>query len=101
MPALTSQRTPTRIQLQSVSPQVDCGRYPAKATAGDDVAVSATIYRDGHDQLSAVERYRRAGARRWKEQPLVPVGNDRKRSLGIVTRDNYADHCGWHERIRA
>ena len=77
MPALTSQRTPTRIQLQSVSPQVDCGRYPAKATAGDDVAVSATIFRDGHDRCARSCGIGAPGRAGGSEQPLVPVGNDR------------------------
>jgi starch synthase (maltosyl-transferring) len=60
-----------------VRPQIDCGRYPVKVTDGDPLAVSATIFKDGHDVLRAVVRYRRAGARRWSETPLEPVGNDR------------------------
>ena len=48
-----------------------------KVTAGDPVAVSATIFKDGHDVLRAVVRYRAAGGRRWLERPLEPVGNDR------------------------
>jgi len=66
-----------RIQIQDVTPQVDCGRWPAKACLGDRVQVAATVFRDGHDTLQAVIRYRLAGARRWREAPLVPVGNDR------------------------
>jgi starch synthase (maltosyl-transferring) len=66
-----------RIQIQDVSPQVDCGRWPAKACVGDDVAVSATVFRDGHDALRGVVRYRPRGSRRWREQPLQPLGNDR------------------------
>lgn len=66
-----------RIQIQDVSPQVDCGRYAAKACLGDAVPVAATIFRDGHVVLRAVARYRRAGERRWRESPLVAVGNDR------------------------
>jgi starch synthase (maltosyl-transferring) len=67
---------PPRIQIQDVRPQVDCGRYPVKATLGDRVRVSATIFRDGHDVLRATVRYRPAGTRRWREAPLEPVGND-------------------------
>ncbi|RDI75677.1 protein of unknown function (DUF3416) [Gaiella occulta] len=66
-----------RIQIQDVSPQVDCGRYAAKACLGDAVPVAATIFRDGHVVLRAVVRYRPAGARRWRESQLVAVGNDR------------------------
>lgn len=66
-----------RIQIQDVQPQVDCGRYPVKATLGDRVPVTATIFRDGHDVLRATVRHRPAGTRRWRESPLEPVGNDR------------------------
>ena len=66
-----------RIQILDVQPQVDCGRYPAKACLGDGVRISATIFRDGHDTLGAVVRARRRGARRWEETALVATGNDR------------------------
>ena len=60
-----------------MQPQVDGGRYPFKRTEGDLVHVSANVFKDGHDILRAVVRYRRAGARRWQERPFEPVGNDR------------------------
>ena len=75
-PAPTTKPAP-RIQIQAVQPQVDCGRYPVKCTEGDRVDVSANVFKDGHDVLRVVVRYRRAGARRWQERPLEPVGNDR------------------------
>jgi len=77
VPAPIARQPPPRIQIQDVRPQVDCGRYPVKATDGDTVAVSASIFKDGHDVLRAVVRYRPAGTRRWLERPLEPVGNDR------------------------
>jgi starch synthase (maltosyl-transferring) len=70
---------PARILIQDVRPQVDCGRYPVKVTQGDAVEVAATIFKDGHDILRAVVRYRAAGTRKWLESPLEPVGNDRWR----------------------
>ena len=66
-----------RIQIQAVSPQVDCGRYAAKACLGDEVTVGATIFRDGHDVLAAAVRYRHTGTRSWHEVALAPIGNDR------------------------
>ena len=74
-PAAT--KPPPRIQIQDVRPQVDCGRYPVKAIDGEPVAVTATIFKDGHDILRAVIRYRAAGSRTWVEEPLEPLGNDR------------------------
>jgi len=52
---------------------VDGGRYRAKACEGDAVEISATIFLDGHDELRAFVRHRRAGERRWHTQPLERV----------------------------
>ncbi len=68
--------TPARIQIQEVSPQVDCGRYPVKRTVGDAVGVTARIFRDGHETLGAAVRHKRPDATRWTETPLEPLGND-------------------------
>jgi starch synthase (maltosyl-transferring) len=65
-----------RIVISDVTPQVDCGRWPAKACVGDRVPVTATIVRDGHEPLRAVVRHRRPRGR-WREEPLQPQGNDR------------------------
>jgi starch synthase (maltosyl-transferring) len=68
----------SRIWIGDVTPQVDCGRWPAKACVGDTVQVAATIVRDGHDVLRASVRFRAEGTRRWQESPLELVGgNDR------------------------
>jgi starch synthase (maltosyl-transferring) len=61
---------PARIQIQRVTPQVDCGRYAVKRTAGDRIDVTARIFRDGHELLGAAVRFKAAGATRWSEAPL-------------------------------
>jgi starch synthase (maltosyl-transferring) len=61
---------PTRIVIQSPLPSVDGGRYPCKRCVGDRVDVSADIFRDGHDLLRAVVRYKAPHARRWSEAEL-------------------------------
>ena len=76
MPLPKSNEPPARIQIQRVTPQVDCGRYAVKRTAGDRVDVTACIFRDGHELLGATVRYRPAGATRWLEAPLEQLGND-------------------------
>src|SRR5262245_16898770 len=76
--------TPSAIQIRDVEPQVDCGRFPVKRVVGDDVVVSATIFRDGHYVLGGAIRYRGPRARRWKEAPLAPLGNDRWRGSFTV-----------------
>src|SRR6476659_10775089 len=42
-----------RIPVMDVSPVVECGRYPAKAAVGEAFPVTATIFREGHDELNA------------------------------------------------
>ena len=65
------------IVIERIAPQVDCGRYRAKAIVGDLVEVSADILRDGTDLLRAVVRYRGPDDARWLESPMAFVDNDR------------------------
>ena len=78
--ATTTRQAPARIQIQAVQPQVDCGRYPVKRTEGDRVAVSANIFKDGHDILRAVVRYRRG------RRPQVAGAAARSRSATTAGR---------------
>ena len=66
-----------RVQIEAVSPSVDCGRYASKAVIGDDVIVGADIFREGHDKLAASVRYRGPDDSKWREEPLAPDVNDR------------------------
>ena len=87
---------PARIQIQRVTPQIDGGKYAVKRTVGDTVDVGARIFRDGHEILGAAVRYKPAGATRWREEPLEPIGNDEWRGSFTV------DDCGpWCFRIEA
>ncbi|MBA2346951.1 MAG: alpha-1,4-glucan--maltose-1-phosphate maltosyltransferase [Solirubrobacterales bacterium] len=72
MPAPDRTQATPRILVERLKPCVDCGRYPAKASVGDDVPVSADVFRDGHEVLRAVVRYRAPGQRGWHEAPLAP-----------------------------
>ena len=73
MPVPTATQAPTRIVIEHPAPTVDCGRFPVKRTVGDQVDVSADIFRDGHDVLRAVVAWRGPGDEAWRESPLVPV----------------------------
>ena len=73
VPNTSRSEPPRRIEIQYPAPTVDGGRYPAKRCVGDTVTVAADIFRDGHDMLRAVARYRGPGERRWREAALRPV----------------------------
>jgi starch synthase (maltosyl-transferring) len=64
---------PARIRINYPAPTVDGGRYPPKRCVGDTVTVTADVFRDGHEILRAVVRYKAPGARRWLETPMHPV----------------------------
>src|SRR3954467_15357189 len=68
-----TQAPPPRIRIQLPRPAIEEGRWPIKRTAGDTIAVSADVFRDGHEVLRAVVRYRGNGDRRWSEAPMVPI----------------------------
>ncbi len=72
--------TDKRVVIESVTPQVDGGRFPAKSTLGDEVTVEADVFADGHDSVRSVLRYRRSGSRSWRENAMEPLGNDRWRA---------------------
>src|SRR5690349_13900978 len=65
--------------IESVSPSVDCGRFPAKRIVGDDCVVEADIFRDGHEVIRATIMWRRQQDLLFNQAPMEPVGNDRWR----------------------
>jgi starch synthase (maltosyl-transferring) len=64
---------PSRIVIQYPQPAVDDGRYPAKRCVGDTVLVGADVFRDGHDLLRAVVRWRGPRERKWHETEMHRV----------------------------
>ena len=64
-----SQAVP-RIVIQYPEPAVDDGRFAAKRCVGDTVASSADIFRDGHDILRAIVRYRGPDDTDWREAEM-------------------------------
>ncbi len=69
------------IIIENVQPTVDGGRHPVKRIVGEDVGVSADIFKEGHDVLVAVVRWRQVSpataATEWEETAMRAVGNDR------------------------
>ena len=69
-----------RITIDAVHPATPSREFPTKAVVGERVAMSADIFRDGHDLLAARVRWRRVGHNgkgRWHTVPMVDRGNDR------------------------
>jgi starch synthase (maltosyl-transferring) len=68
-----------RIAIERVAPQVDGGRYPAKAVAGQPLAIEADIFMDGHEHIDAHVLWHAPGVTP-QAVPLRPLGNDRWRA---------------------
>src|SRR5579875_3096326 len=65
-----------RVVIEEVQPQIDGGRYPAKRVVGDNVAVTAAIFCDGHDHVAARLLYRHESERKWREARFTSLPND-------------------------
>ncbi|MGB6688618.1 MAG: alpha-1,4-glucan--maltose-1-phosphate maltosyltransferase [Terracidiphilus sp.] len=66
-----------RVVIESVTPTVDAGRFPAKRTIGDLVRVEADIFTDGHDSIACALLVHREGSGHWIEIPMAALVNDR------------------------
>jgi starch synthase (maltosyl-transferring) len=76
-----------RVVIENVSPEINCGRFPAKAAVGDCFTVEADIFADGHDKIDAAFLIRRADQADWQEVPMAYFDNDRWRGF-VVVEDN-------------
>jgi starch synthase (maltosyl-transferring) len=65
------------IMIEAVQPEIDSGRWPIKREVGDRLEVSADIFKEGHDVLACLLRYRLAKEDEWREVPMLFVDNDR------------------------
>jgi starch synthase (maltosyl-transferring) len=86
-----------RVVIEDVQPTVDGGRFPAKAAVGDEVAVEATAFVDGHDLLACDLRVQREGDPVWRTVEMAPLGNDRWRGafrVDAVGRYRFAVRAG-------
>ncbi len=66
-----------RVVIENITPQVDCGRFPAKRAIGESVAVEADVFTDGHDAVAATLFYRHESTPEWHAVAMSALGNDR------------------------
>ena len=67
---------PPRAVIESVTPQVDCGRYPIKRVLGEEVTVEADVFSDGHDALGCEVLYKHESEKDWRRVPMQFRHND-------------------------
>ena len=79
-----------RVIIESLQPQIECGRYPAKSILGDEITVSAALFGDGHDHVTGRVFFRYKSDRGWRCTPLTRLDND------IFTASFTAARLGLH-----
>ena len=67
----------TSAVIENLSPLLDGGRYPLKRVVDQELAFSADIFKDGHDLVAAVLKWRPLGVQEWWETPMTQGENDR------------------------
>ncbi|NMG16189.1 alpha-1,4-glucan--maltose-1-phosphate maltosyltransferase [Aromatoleum bremense] len=78
-----------RAVIESVTPQIDGGRFAVKRVVGDEFDVEADCFADGHDAVLAMLCWRRDQDEQWHAVPMAAIGNERWRGrirLGEIGR---------------
>jgi starch synthase (maltosyl-transferring) len=91
-----------RVVIDAIRPGIDCGRFPIKRIAGDEVAIDADVFADGHDEIVCLLQSRHADDKSWQEQPMQPLGNDLWRaSIRVAKLGRYEYRViGWVDHFR-
>lgn len=94
---------PKRVVIEGVTPEIDGGQFPIKRTSGEQVAVEANIFVDGHEVICCALLFRRGEDSTWLETPMAPLGNDRWRGVFIVERVGRYVYTlmGWVDRFKS
>ena len=90
------------VVIENLQPLIDGGRYSVKRVVGDDLAVEADIFRDGHDIVAAALKWRLLGETRWHETPMAHIDNDRWRGVCTVYQNAIYEYTveAWTDAFR-
>jgi starch synthase (maltosyl-transferring) len=66
----------TRIVIENLSPQIDCGAYFIKRIVGQTITVTADVFSDGHDIIECCVKFKHEADENWQEVRMVPRENE-------------------------
>src|ERR1700757_3114794 len=91
------------IIIENVQPLIDRGRCPVKRIIGEDLVVEADIFKDGHDVVAAVLKWRVAGKPAWRKTPMIFVDNDRWRGVCTLYDEDIHEYTieAWTDTFRS
>ena len=76
-----------RVVFEDVYPEIDGGAFPIKRIKGEKVDVSANVFADGHDNISAFLLYKVAGDKEWTEVLMETLHNDRWKGSFLIEKE--------------
>jgi len=91
-----------RVVIENVSPELDGGKYPAKAVEGERIMVEADIFVDGADTICAELCFRQSCETEWQRSLMVHQGNDRWQGSFTVGNPGRYDYTieAWVDHFR-
>ena len=91
------------VVIENLQPLIDGGRYPIKRIVGEDLIVEADIFKDGHDVVAAILKWRVLGKRAWRETPMNFVDNDRWRGICTLYDEDIHEYTveAWTDTFRS
>ncbi|MBW4361881.1 alpha-1,4-glucan--maltose-1-phosphate maltosyltransferase [Flavobacterium taihuense] len=66
----------TRIIIENVLPQLNCGSFAIKRIIGQKILVSADVFSDGHDVIQCCVKFKHESEANWQEVRMTPTHND-------------------------
>ena len=66
-----------RVIIENVTPEINCGQFPAKRVINERIKIEADIYSDSHDVLSAELLYKHTTEDTWHREEMKYHINDR------------------------
>ena len=87
----------TRIVIENLSPQIDCGSYFIKRIVGQTVNVAADVFSDGHDIIECCVKFKHESDKNWQEARMVPQDNEQWTATFKVEKQGFYSYFveGW------
>src|SRR5438477_12444916 len=91
------------VVIDNLQPLLDCGRSAIKRIVGEDLVVEADIFKDGHDIVAAVLKWRPVGEHRWHETAMSLLDNDRWRGVCALVQIGVYEYTveAWTDTFRS
>jgi starch synthase (maltosyl-transferring) len=87
----------TRIVIENVLPQLDCGTNPIKRIVNQKVNVTAAVFSDGHDIMECCVKFKHENDKKWQEVRMIPKDNDEWSAAFTVEKQGFYSYFveGW------